>query len=74
MKKVVKGKQCTILWHVDNLNMLHVDSDTFSSVIYDIDAECGKIAKMTITQGKVQKYLGMTINYPSVVKSRLYMV
>ena len=29
MNKNVNGKQFAILWHLDYLNMLHVDSDTF---------------------------------------------
>ena len=40
-----KGKQCIRLWHVDDLNMLHVDSNIVSSVFSDIDAENGKIEK-----------------------------
>ena len=35
----------------------------FSRILADIDAECGNIAKITITQGKIHKYLGMTIEY-----------
>ena len=62
MKKNVKGKQCTILWHVDNLKMSYFDSDIVSIVIYDIDTEYGKITKMTITQGKIHRYSGMTID------------
>ena len=38
MNKIVKAKQCTILWYVENLKMLHVDSDVVSRVISDIDA------------------------------------
>ena len=63
MNKIVKGKQCTILWHVDNLNMLHIYSDVFSSPLSEIDAEYGNITKMNITRGKINKYLGMTIDY-----------
>ena len=43
--------------------MSHVDSKIISRFLTGIDAEYGKIAKMTITQGKIQKYLNMTINY-----------
>ena len=43
--------------------MSHVDPDIVSSVLADIEAEYGKIAKTTITRGKIHKYLGMTINY-----------
>ena len=48
--------------------MSYVDPEIVSSIIYDIDAEYGKIAKMTITRGKIQKYLGMTIGYYSTGK------
>ena len=42
-----------------------MSTQTFSSVLADIDAEYGRIAKKTITRGKVHKYLRMTINYSS---------
>ena len=60
--KIVNGKQCTILWHVDNLKMSYVDFDIFLAFCYDIDAAFVKIAKMTITRIKIHKYLGMNIN------------
>ena len=65
MNKIVDNKQCTILWHVDNLNASHVEPSVVSSVLSDIDVEYGKISKMTITWGRVHKYLGMTIDYSS---------
>ena len=67
-EKNVKGKECTILWHDDNLNMLRVDSGIISSVIAEIDSEYGNIAKITITRDKIHKYLGMTTNYFSPIK------
>ena len=42
--------------------MSHVDYDIVSSVLSDIDAEYEKIEKVTTTRGKIQKYLGMTID------------
>ena len=65
MENIIDNKQCTIIWHVDDLNTSHVEPAVFSSVLADIDAEYGKIAKMTIMKGKVPKYLGMTIDYSS---------
>ena len=65
MNKVIDNKKCTILWHVNDLKTSHVDPDVIFSVLADIDAEYGKIAKMTITRVKVNKYLGMTIDYSS---------
>ena len=55
--------QCTTLWNVDNLNMSYVDNGIVYSVLYDIDTEYRNILKMTITRGKIHKYLGMTIDY-----------
>ena len=65
MSKIVNDKQCTIFFHVDDLKMSHVYPDIFSRIITDIDAEYGKIAKMTITWGKINNYLSMTIYYSS---------
>ena len=65
MNNIIDKKQRTILWHVDDLNTSHVDPAVVSSILSDIDAEYGKISEMTITQGKVHKYLGMTIDYSS---------
>ena len=63
MNKIIDNKQCTILWHIDDLKKSHVEPAVFPRVLTDIDAEYGNIAKMTITRGKVHKYLGMNIVY-----------
>ena len=62
MKTIVNDKQCTTIWHVDDLKMSHVDPDIVSSVLTDIDTEYGKIAKTTIMRIKIHKYLGSTID------------
>ena len=62
MNKIIDNKQFTILWHVDDLKTSHFDPDVVSSVLAHIDAEYGKIVKMTITRGKVHKYLRKTID------------
>ena len=43
--------------------MLHVDSNILSSVPVKIDEEYEKNVKMTITQGKIHKYLRIAIDY-----------
>ena len=63
MNKIIDKKQCTILWHFDDLKTSYFNSAAISRVLTDIDAEYGKIAKMTTTQGKVHKYLGITNDY-----------
>ena len=74
MKKIDYGKQCTIIWNVDNIKISHVDSNIVSSVLAYIDTEYGKISKMTITQVKIHKYLRMTIDYSSPDKVDFFMV
>jgi hypothetical protein len=61
--KVVNSEQCTILWHVDNLKISHVDPQVVTDVISQLNGEFGKEAPLTITRGKVHEYLGMVIDY-----------
>ena len=49
MNKIIDNKQCTIIWNVDDLKTSHVEPAVVSSNFADIDAEYGKISKMTIT-------------------------
>ena len=74
VNNIFKVRQCTILWHADNLKMLHVNSDVVSHVLADIDSEYGNILKMTIKHGKIHKYLGMAINYSFPGKVKFSMV
>ena len=55
MNNIIDNKQFTILWHFNYLRTSYVDPAVVSSVLADIDAEYGKIAKMTITRVKVHK-------------------
>jgi len=36
VNKMINGKQCTILWHVDNLKISHVSDDVLTDVINTI--------------------------------------
>ena len=54
--------------------MFLVDHKILSRVLTDFDSKHGKIMKVTIAQGKIHKYLRMTINYYSPGKLKLSMV
>ena len=73
VNKIVKVKQCTIIWHVDYLKVSHVDSKIVSGILSDIETEYGNIAKMTIAKGEIHKYIGVTIDYSSSGKVKLFM-
>ena len=54
--------------------MPQVDSDFFSLILADIDVDYGNISKMTITRGKIHKYLGIAIYYSLTGKVKFSMV
>ena len=56
--KTVNGKQCTVLWYVDDVKVSHVEKGVVQNVINEIEKEFGNV-KPTI--GNEQEYLGMKI-------------
>ena len=61
--KMINNKQCTILWHVDDLKISHVDAEVVEDIISRLNERYGGRAPLTVTRGKVHEYLGMTIDY-----------
>jgi Reverse transcriptase (RNA-dependent DNA polymerase) len=61
--KIIDGKQCTILWHVDDIKVSHVDKRVIEQVIENLEAVYGKEAPLVVTRGGVHEYLGMTLDY-----------
>ena len=59
----IKGSQCTILWHVDDIKISHVNSDVVTEIINKLQHEFGKEAPITVTRGKKHEYLGMEFNF-----------
>lgn len=63
MNKEIGGKQCTVLWHVDDLKISHVVSSVIDGVLDSLNQKYGKESPLTVTRGDVHDYLGMTIDY-----------
>jgi hypothetical protein len=60
---MINGKQCTVLWHVDDLKISHVEA-VVTEIISKIEAVFGSVdAPVIQTRGKVHDYLGMTIDF-----------
>ena len=72
--KMIDGKQCTILWHVDDLKISHVDAEVVTGIIELMKDEFGKEAPLTVTRGKVHDYLGMTLDYSEEGKVKIKML
>ena len=72
--KIINGKQCTILWHVDDLKISHIDPDVNTDIIEMIGNEFGKEAPLTITRGRIHDYLGMTLDFSEQGKVKIKML
>ena len=74
MNKMINGKQCTILWHVDDIKISHVDSSVVTCILDTINDEYGKTDPLTVTRGKVHDYLGMKIDFSHPGKVKFTMI
>ncbi len=61
--KIIDGRLCTILWHVDDLKISHIDPKVVDHVIRLLSDRYGKEAPLTVTRGKRHHYLVMTIDF-----------
>ena len=72
--KRINGTQRTILWHVDDLKISHVDPMVVGSIINLLNERYGKEAPLTVTRGKIHDYLGMTIDFSKKGSMKINMV
>ena len=61
--KIVKGKQMTVSWHVDDLKVSHKDSVVVDEFLGWVKKTYGSIGEVKTTRGKVHDYLGMNLDY-----------
>ena len=61
--KQIEGRQCTLIWHVDDMKISHGDSRVVDGIIRMLEEEFGKEAPLTIRRGKIHDYLGMTLDF-----------
>jgi hypothetical protein len=71
--KMIDGKQCTTLWHVDDLKISHVKDEVIEDVISTLSERYGKEAPLVVTRGKVHDYLGMTLDFSVKGKVKVIM-
>ena len=61
--KMVKGKQLTVSWHVDDSKASHMDPNIITESNQWIKDTYGAIGKVKCTRGKIHEYLGMKLDY-----------
>jgi hypothetical protein len=72
--KMIRKKQLTVSWHVDDLKISHVESEVVTEFLTWIKMKYGKIGEVKITRGKIHEYLGMKLNYTEEGKFTIDMV
>ena len=58
--KIIDGKQCTIVFYVDDNKISHKDPNVVTQVIQEIEAYFGKLK---VNRGNKHDYLGMNITF-----------
>mgnify|MGYP000055058244 CR=1 FL=1 len=66
--KTVKGKQLTVVWHVDDLKVSHVLATVVTRMANWLKKTYERLfddgsGKMKICRGKIHEYLGMTLDF-----------
>ena len=61
--KMINGKQCTIIWHVDDLKLSHIMQSVLEDIADKINTKYGQVLPLIIHCSEVHEYLGMTIDY-----------
>jgi len=56
--KMINGKQCTIIWHIDDLKISHVDPKVVNNIIGKLKKKFGQESPLVTSQGKTIEYLG----------------
>ena len=63
VNKTIDGHQMTVVWHVDDLKVSHVDSKEVDKFIEQMEQTFGMDAPLTVSRGKVHDYLGMNLDF-----------
>ena len=69
----IDDSQCTIIWHIDDLKISHLNEKVVTSIINQISERYGGIMPLSISRGKVHDYLGMTFDYSTVGEVKITM-
>jgi len=71
--KNIKGKQCTIIWYIDNLKISHVSKEIVEEILKKLNNKFAKESPLMTCRGKVLEYLGMKIDYQQQGKVKFIM-
>ena len=73
-KKKVSGKQLTLVWHVEDFRISHIESGASEEMIIQLSKRYRKYADLTIQIGKVYEYLIIQLDRQTQVKVKMDMM
>ena len=65
VNKMINGHQMTVVWHVDDLKVLHIDTKEVEKFEQQMEETFGRDTPLTVSHGQVHDYLGMTLDFHS---------
>jgi hypothetical protein len=72
--RIVKGKQHTVRYHVDDCWSSHVDSRVNDLFLNWLNKKYGNYGEVKATRGKIHEYLGMTFDFTEPGKVKIGML
>ena len=73
INKMIDSKQCTIIWHINDLKLSHVKQSVLEDIATKLNSKYGQVLPLVIHRGKVHENLGMTIDYSEDGKVKFLM-
>ena len=61
--KLVDGNQLTLMFHIDDILLMHLLSQVVTEYIKKLDSRYSKNNPLIVTRGKLHEYLGMTLDF-----------
>ena len=63
VNKTIKSHQMTMVWHVDDLKVSHIDSKEVDKFVVQMEEAFGADAPLSVSRGKIHDYLGMNLDF-----------
>ena len=63
VNKTINGHQMTVVWHVDDLKVSHIDVEEVDKFIKQMEEAFGADAPLSVSCGKIHNYLGMNLDF-----------
>ena len=73
VNKMINGQQMTVVWHVDDLKVSHVDAAEVEKFVRQMETTFGEDTPLTVSRGQVHDYLGMTLDFRTKGKVQINM-